>query len=458
MNVRSKVAVLAALLMPMAAVPASAQTWKWDWNVNGGYSFYSNMLDNDANGFTNAADGSDVKFKNGYLLGSQLTFWAGKNFAIRLNGTYSDRPLEAKDFTLSNFNNSGISDVNLWSGSGDLLFRFSSPKDEYSGMEFLPYAALGLGAKWHNPAGDNYTCVDTQENKSWNCAPFTVQNGTTAGNTFALAEANSLMGLVGLGADWRLGRSFAIRTEIGDRIYKPKLHQLATPLVTTGTTFNTLNGDETVSKTVNEIYGQIGLGFLFGIARPAAVAIVTPPPAPAPAPVPTVSREDLSVCVVDPTSTTGLRMQSAVLVGGRDTVVVVGGQDRPFATSVGTVSTAANADWYVRGQPLTVKVGNSNMEFATYGTSRVISSDDLAYLGNVNGMPVYADRNDVKDVMDELNDVRKAQAGADLGEILNQQKDLRAALDKVKVLYVPMQPSGCVFQAVQRQEEVRKGK
>jgi hypothetical protein len=28
----------------------------------------------------------------------------------------------------------------------------------------------------------------------------------------------------------------------------------------------------------------------------------------------------------------------------------------------------------------------------------------------------------------------------------------------VKVLYVPMSPSGCVFQAVQIQEQVRKGK
>ena len=61
------------------------------------------------------------------------------------------------------------------------------------------------------------------------------------------------------------------------------------------------------------------------------------------------------------------------------------------------------------------------------------------------------------DVISELNDLNKAQQGRDLGEILDQQKDLREALDNVKVLYVPMNATGCTFQAVQRQEEVRKG-
>ena len=55
----------------------------------------------------------------------------------------------------------------------------ASPADEFTKMEVLPYLALGVGAKWHNPAGDAYTCRDTQENKTWSCAPFTV--GSTTG-------------------------------------------------------------------------------------------------------------------------------------------------------------------------------------------------------------------------------------------------------------------------------------
>lgn len=458
MNVASKVVILGALLIPMAAVPASAQTWKWDWNINGGYSHYSSMLQGENTGLTGTTP-TDIKFKNGGLLGTQFTFWLGKNMGLRFNGTYADRPLTAKNYTLSNFAGSGINHINLWSGSADLMFRLASPKDEYDGMEVLPYLALGAGAKWHNPSGDNYTCHDTTENKEWACAPFTIQSGSATGRTFALSEANSVMGLAGLGADWRISRSMAIRTEIGDRMYKPKMQQLATPLAA-AKTYVTADGDVTVSKMVNEIYGQIGLGFLFGVARPAAVAIVIAPPAPAPepTPVPTISREDLSVCVIDPTTPSGIRMQTATLVGGRDTVVVVGGSDRPFSTSIGTVPVASNADWYVSGQPLTMTVGSNKVQYIVYGSSRVINSSDVAYLGTVNGYPVYADRGDVKDVISELNDVRTAQSGRDLGEILNQQKDLREALDNVKVLYVPVNPSGCVFQAVQRQEDVRKGK
>ena len=30
-------------------------------------------------------------------------------------------------------------------------------------------------------------------------------------------------------------------------------------------------------------------------------------------------------------------------------------------------------------------------------------------------------------------------------------------LEDVEVVYLPLQPTGCVFQAVQRQEQVRKG-
>ncbi len=455
MRVVTRVAALGVLMLPLATAPAAAQSWKADWNINGGYSHYSSMLRAEDTGLTGATD-TDVRFKAGGLLGSQLTFWLGPKIGLRFNGTYADRPVEADNFTLTDFAGSGLSHVNLWSGSADLMVRFASPAPEFTKLEVLPYLALGAGAKWHNPAGDNYTCNDTQDSKSWNCAPFTIQNGTTTGNSFALAEGNSLMGLAGLGADWRISRTIAIRTEIGDRIYKPKLQQLATPLVQVGTTFNTADGDNSVAKTVNELYGQIGLGFLFGVARPEAVAIAPAPVAPAPEPVPVVSREATSVCVVDPTAPGGLRMQSAYLVGGRDTVVVANGVDQPFSTSIGTIPTASNADWYVRGQPLTITVGTGKIEYATYGSSRVIPSTDLAFVGTVNGVPVYADRNDVSTFIGELNDVNTAHPGQDLGITLNDQKTLRTSFDNVKVLYVPMTASGCVFQAVQRQEEVRK--
>jgi hypothetical protein len=150
-------------------------------------------------------------------------------------------------------------------------------------------------------------------------------------------------------------------------------------------------------------------------------------------------------------------MQTATLVGGRDTVVVVSGADRPFRETVGNVMVAANAPWYVQGQPLTMTVGRGRAEFATYGAARVVEANDIAYVGTINGFPVYADRDDVADILDELTELNRARAGTDLGVILNENRTLRTEFNNVKVLYVPTNATGCVFQAVQRQEEVRKG-
>jgi hypothetical protein len=106
---------------------------------------------------------------------------------------------------------------------------------------------------------------------------------------------------------------------------------------------------------------------------------------------------------------------------------------------------------------LIMNVGTQKVEFATYGTARTIEAGDLAFLGTVNGVPVYADKDEVKDVIDELNELNRAQAGTDLGKILEEHKDLRNNMEDIKVIYVPLYSTGCVFQGVQRQEEVRKG-
>ncbi len=444
MKLVCKVALLGALMLPMAAAPAMAQSWKWDVSLGGGFAWYRPFLDSE-----NApalAEDDQVKFNKSPFLGAQLTFWPSQRIGIRVNGTYADTDVQSdNDVTY-------LEHVNLWSGTGDLLFRFKRPAEEYLGMEVLPYLALGAGLKWMNPAGDAATCVDTEESESFNCAPFTVGTGATAAR-YALAEANNLMGLIGLGADWRLARSLALRTEIGDRIWDARVH----PLV--GATNNTAAGDTDISDDIHELYGQIGLTFLFGIASPPVVAVAPPPPAPAPepTPVPEVRRESISVCVIDPTAPGGIRMQTATLIESRDTVITVGGTDRPFRESVGNVMVASNADWYVRGQPLTMNIGTQKVEFATYGTARTIESSDLAFLGTVNGVPVYADRDEVQDVIEELNELNRAQAGTDLGKILEEHKDLREDLSDVSVVYVPLYATGCVFQGVQRQEEVRKG-
>jgi hypothetical protein len=85
-------------------------------------------------------------------------------------------------------------------------------------------------------------------------------------------------------------------------------------------------------------------------------------------------------------------------------------------------------------------------------------ADDLAYLGTINGYPVYADRDEVADVLDALADAREADRTGDLGDILDERDDLRDEINDVEYLYVPVEPTGCVFQALQPMAPVIKGK
>jgi hypothetical protein len=440
MKLASKAALLGVLILPMAAAPASAQSWKWDLSLGGGYAWYRSFLDEDDVPALGADD--KVKFNANPFLGAQLTFWPG-NFGIRINGAYADTELQS-DNDVTYFDN-----VNLWSGTADLMFRLRRPAEEFSRFEMLPYLAVGAGLKWVNPAGDMGTCTD-EDGDTEACAPFNV-----AGTALALDEGSTFLGLAALGADWRLSRSLALRTEIGDRIWDPSVHAFTSTGTGTGTITN-----EDVGNTIHELYGQLGLTFLFGVERPMAMA-VAPPPAPVapvtPTPVPEVRRESISVCVIDPTAPGGIRMQTATLIESRDTVITVNGTDRPLRDAIGNVMVASNADWYVRGQPLTMNIGTQKVEFATYGSARTIESSELSFLGTVNGVPVYADRDEVQDVIEELNELNAAQRGTDLGKILEENKDLRQDLEDVKVVYVPLYSTGCVFQGVQRQEEVRKG-
>ncbi|HEX6309097.1 MAG TPA: hypothetical protein VFZ69_12960, partial [Longimicrobiales bacterium] len=103
-------------------------------------------------------------------------------------------------------------------------------------------------------------------------------------------------------------------------------------------------------------------------------------------------------------------------------------------------------------------VGRERMEYTSYMGARQIEADRLAYLGTVNGYPVYADRDEVADVMVRMNQLTDAQRNRDLGVILGENRDLRTDLQGVQYLYVPIEPTGCVFQPLQVMEGVSKGK
>lgn len=458
MRMLGRVALATALLVPMVAAPAQAQSWKWDLGVNGGFAWYRGMLGSDDTGLPDGSDRDDVRFEAGPRFGAQLGYWFSPKLGLRLNATYASA--DVNDISFNN-DTEHFSNVNLWSGTADLLFRFHEPNESWMGREMLPYFALGLGAKWHNPSNDEWTCVDTEENKSWTCHPYTPTEGTAIGNSFALGEQKVLSGLIALGTDIRLARNFAIRLELNDRIYKPQNH-VANRDIEPGNRVTLPNGDDNVSQIVHEIGADLGLHLLMGLA-PEPVVVVAPPPAPVapppppvvPPPAPRPTTESVTVCVVDPTAPGGLRMQTMTYrIQQRDTVI----NDQPYRSALGNVMVARNADWYVRGQPLVITMGNERIEYTVYQGAVTIEPAKLSYLGTVNGYPVYADRDEVADVMDALNSVRRAEARRDLGEILAERRDLRDELEDVKFLYVPLEPANCIFQPVQLMEQVRKGK
>jgi hypothetical protein len=247
------------------ASPAAAQSYLVDFGINGGFSLYTSMLGADE-GF----NGGSAKFATSWLAGSQLTIWPWSRVGLRANFAYADRALEA-DNEIWGHNN-------LWAGSGDLMIRLRAPNETWQGAETLPYLALGFGEKWFNPAGDQFVCYDTSRNEFWTCVPF--DQATGAGSTFALGEwKESLMGLVGIGLDYRMSPRWLFRFELNDRIAKPQVQDVAGFLG--GNVWDVPDGEENRSKWVHEIGAQVGISVALGLRSQEMVAAPPPPPPPA---------------------------------------------------------------------------------------------------------------------------------------------------------------------------------
>ena len=433
----SRAATVAALLLPMAGAPAAAQSWKADLGINGGGSWYSPMLGADQINNTNG----DVRFRAGWLLGAQAGYWFTPRIGIRANGTYTDRPLKQGNSFMGG-DTELWHDDNLWSGTGDLMFRLRQPGASYTRGETLPYIALGLGEKWISPAGSGAFLLNNPTlNTTTNGIPIDVAaSGSPALPAFFLPKQHVLMGLAGIGADVRLGPMVGLRLEAGDRIYKPKVWAMNPVGLTT------TNSDNNVSKTVHEIYAQAGLHLLFGLAAPPVVAVAPapapPPPEPAPAPAPTT--ESVSVCTVSPGM--GLTTTTATFNPATgDTTVVINGQTMPLAQAYTSVPVASGATWYVQGQPLVIGTGRSSLNYVSFGSARNIDMNDLTYVGTVNGLPVFANRSDVASLTIPNPPVE-----------ISTNPTLVTGLRNVQVLYVPLTPTGCNFQPLQIQQQVRK--
>ncbi len=434
--------LLAALALTVAglvgATPLEAQDWpdyRVDLGINAGGTWYTASLDDE-----HLTTDDNARLEPGWLFGTQLTFWLTDRLGIRANGAYTERPLIAGDIGADSESDL-LEDINVWSASGDILFRLTEDGYSMGGIRSLPYFAAGVGVKQWNPA------VEVEVNGE-NVTYFANGDG-------ALVEEFKLMGLLGLGTDFRLARNFAIRTELGTRFWGAPLREASGFQV---------DLEEEIGKLTFEPYLQLGAHVLLGLEAPEVVAVAPPPPEPEPEPVergggePEPVEEDIVVCVVDPSADNGLvEVEAIYLPVTRDTMVMEGEMRRDFSTVVPRVTVANEADWFVQGEPLQIAIADdATLEYTTWQSARVIPAAQLTYLGTARGLPVYAATDDVRDVWTRIMEARRAAMGGALDAMLEEDAELAAAVEDIQYLYVPLRSTGCVFQAVRQIEQVRK--
>jgi hypothetical protein len=180
-----------------------------------------------------------------------------------------------------------------------------------------------------------------------------------------------------------------------------------------------------------------------------------PPPTP-PAPPPPPRVDDISVCVIDTGAPGGVRtLDAQYRYASNDTVVISGGTPRPIRSAVSSINTAGSADWFVRGTPFVLQMGRYREEFVTYGRPELVGCPNLAYVGMVNGFPVYVNPGDVTAFRPELEAAVRA-ANGDLATALAGNDRLRTQFDAIRSIWIPIDAVGPRMQALQRQEQVRK--
>jgi len=469
MQFLNRAALALAFALPLSAVPVAAQHYKWDFTILGGYSWLNgNILDRadfdfiDGEIIDGDLDRENFGLGSGGTVGTQLGYWFNRRFGLRLNGAYT-----ASDISRTRlfFNDPVIidplfrpfdHDVNVWNLTGDLMVRFNTPRTRWDGFEFLPFLAVGLGATWLNPAGNEFNVVnefpivdpfdpllDGDIGDGIDAIPLRCSTIILA-RCAVLEKNTSFTGLIGLGMDLRFSPKFGARLEFGDRIWGVSVKEVAFdpdfPFI-----FREI-GD--LGKTVNQLYLTIGGSFLFGLQYPPARAVVAPPPRPAPPPP---STEEITVCIVDPMYAQGLRTITATRnLSTGDTTVVKNGDRMPLSQLVANVPVASNSSWYISGAPLEIGMAPNKIQYVSVGGARHIEAGELAYIGTVNSIPVFADRLTLAPGLANLG------PNTDLNQLTTASPDARKALETVAVIYVPLQPTGCVFQALQKQQEIRK--
>jgi hypothetical protein len=461
MEIFRKAVITMAFALPLGALPLTAQKYHWDATAFGGYSWLTGkVLDRADFDFLFDEDlvdvDDEVNLGDGGIFGAQLGYWFNDRFGLRGNFAYTDSDIESRRFIFTGdpfdlFDHS----VNLYGLTGDLMVRLSTPRTRWDGFEWLPYIALGIGAQWVSPGGTDFQIidddfdliVDDEEIDGTDAVP--IRCNAILDRCAVLEQKTQFTGLAAVGMDFRFSPSFGLRLEFGDRIWEAPVKEV---FIDRDFPFFFVESRD-LGNTINQLYLTLGATFMFGLVEPPVRAAAVPPrPAPPPPPPPPPpATEQITVCVIDPTSAEGVRNITATrhLTTG-DTTVTKNGQSMSLSAALGNVPVAGNANWYIRGAPLQIGMGPKPLQFTPVGGERHIEPSQLAYLGTVDGMPVFVDRSTAAVGLTQLG------PNTDLNRLLTESADARKAMESVSILYVPTQPSGCAFTAVQKVQEVRK--
>lgn len=193
MSLLLRAAAVAAFLLPLAAMPTSAQNYRGAFGIYGGGSWFSDLNSGaddftvtqlqqiDINGFPffqvidlETFAFGDLSLKSGWIAGTQAEYWFGNGrVGLRLNGAYTERPFEL-DFNEDFFiDGDGIidgdvidgfdfdfeeefGDVNVWYGDLDLMVRLLRPERT---RKFAPFVSLGGGFVLYDPAGNGTVVI-----------------------------------------------------------------------------------------------------------------------------------------------------------------------------------------------------------------------------------------------------------------------------------------------------------
>lgn len=428
----------AVLALVLAAGGGAAQSWRFDLGVNGGGAFRTASVSADN------AGGEAGKFTPSWLVGSQLGVNFTPKIGLRANGAYGPSKFKAGG-------NEWPEEFHLWAISGDLMFRLKQAAETFTTTEMLPYIAVGAGARVIRP--DSMLGV-IQDNEVIPGSPVPIGSGTAA---LLVRRATVPMGLVGLGADIRTAKHLAFRVEVGDRIFKPLINAIP------ASNSEVALGDD-VAKLTNELYGTLGIHLLIGMKSPPPVAVVTPTPPPAevtpppptpPPPPPPPPEQAITTCVVDPTAAGGMKMVDAVFLPQTGDTMIAGAAGRQKIQEAFASNPTVNEQaWFSRGEPLVIGTAPRSVQFVAFGTPRAFAPGGLVYLGQVGGLPVFAETTPAAALDKQLTAAPTARA--DLGKFVAGSAAARRNLRTAGTLYVPSSRAGCYFQGMQLQEAVRK--